>query len=332
VACLGLQAMLGLADVGAALQHVGRQAGGQLRQRRHGLHRFGQPLGAQRCADQQRERVFVLRHQAGEARDITACGIDRGLRAPQVELRRRAEFEAVADQRVRRVLAVEGAARHLQPLAVGGQREVRVRHLGDQADVHAASRFGGGEVRLQRLLVQVAHAAEEVELVARQADAGFVLMCRRGSPALRERGWRALRGRRRRGFHGREAIGTLDLVDRPRLLDLQRGHTQVAVVGERGGDRVAQPRIDEELGPRQLGGATAAGIHRWGRCGRWPRCGHRRGRPLVLGREVGAGREQRGGEHGGEFQESVHAGCASAMMSSSREGSRAACRSFAINE
>ena len=61
------------------------------------------------------------------------------------------------------------------------------RHdFGHEADVRAALRLRRGEVFLPRALLEVADAAEEVQLERREADFGTVLVMRRAAAVRRE--------------------------------------------------------------------------------------------------------------------------------------------------
>ena len=51
-----------------------------------------------------------------------------------------------------------------QNLVVGEHREVLIRDLGNKQDICSLPRLCGGEVLLQRLIVQASQPAEEVEL------------------------------------------------------------------------------------------------------------------------------------------------------------------------
>ena len=155
---------------------------------------------------------------------------------------------------VGRLLARQGILGELQPLPVGGQGQVGAGHLGHQADLDAAPRLLGGEVLLQRLVLQAAHPAEQVELVGADAEADVVLLDRSRLP----RSARRVSGTRWMvpaplAFDRREQLGALDLVLRPGSLDVEGRDPQVAVVLQGQGDQLAQLRVDKELLPGDVG-------------------------------------------------------------------------------
>ena len=123
-----------------------------------------------RRADEEREGVLVLSDQAREPRHVRPRRIDGGLRLPHAQLRGYARVETVLDELVRGVLVGKRLAREIAALAVGGERQVRVAHFGDEADLDAAASFLGREEFLQGLIVEASHAAEQVELVRAEAD------------------------------------------------------------------------------------------------------------------------------------------------------------------
>ncbi len=92
------------------------------------------------------------------------------------------------------------------------------------------------------------------------------------------------------GVDGRQEIGALDPVLGAGLLHVQRGHPQVAVIGERHGNELLQLGINEEPIPFQVNSSVfrpvgAAAVCRSGR----PCRGNRRLRPRVARRHGAAG-------------------------------------------
>ena len=134
-----LEEILGLEDVGAAQQDIGRQAGLQILQ---GGERFGkrggQKVGRDRRTDHQVQGVFILGHEGGVAGDVHPRRIDAGLGLVEIEGGRHPCLIAAADELVGGLLARQGILGEFQPLAVGGQGQVVCRNLGNQADLHAA--------------------------------------------------------------------------------------------------------------------------------------------------------------------------------------------------
>lgn len=163
----GAQQMLALANVGALEQHVGRQARRQFGDAEGdgvncgGAQRFGYGR-----AEQQRQRVFILRHEPRVAGGVGARGFNDGLRAIDVELRGYAFLEAALHQRERLVLCVERALCERKQFKITGISDVGGGDFGDQADLSAVACVFGGEILLQRAAAEAADAAEEIDLDA----------------------------------------------------------------------------------------------------------------------------------------------------------------------
>ena len=197
------------------------------------------------------KRVLVeraLAQRLGERR-LRAFELRLGLAV--VELRGRAVVEAQLGDAGRLLARRQRLARDAQLLVVGEQRQVGVGDRRDEADLDRLAGLGGREVLRQRRLAQVVDAAEQVELVAGDGEADRVH--RRDAVADR-------RARRRRAdADRRQLVGAADLVDRSRLLDVEDGDAQVAVVGERELDQALQARVGEEALPVDVGGGLGAG-------------------------------------------------------------------------
>ena len=115
-----------------------------------------------------------------------------------------AELVAAQGQPVGGLLARQRVLGQPEALLVGGQREVARGDLGDQTDLRGAARLLGGQELLQRLFLQAAHAAEEVEFVGADADAEAVLVRRQRLAGRAHAGRRALcRQRTGRGDRGK---------------------------------------------------------------------------------------------------------------------------------
>ncbi len=188
------------------------------RQRRRQVRR--QPL-----ADEQPERVLVERSLAQRLgqRGLGAFELRLGLAI--VELRARAVVEAQLGEPGRVFARRQRVARDAQLLVVGDERQIAVGDRCDEADLHRLARLGGREVLRQRGVAQVMDAAEQVELVAGDGEADGVDVgdCRCRSAAL-EAG--------RTDADRRQLVGAANLIERSRLLDVEDGDAQVAVVGE----------------------------------------------------------------------------------------------------
>ncbi|MCY1298993.1 hypothetical protein D9M70_485070 [compost metagenome] len=187
--------MFGLEHVRASLQQVRRQAG------RH----FGEQVGVQRQAlgqvarqagsDQLDQGIAVLGHQAAVLGQADLGAFHGGARLAQGQGIGDADVEAALGEGVAFLVGLEGIPGQLQQGLVGLPVEVGGGHRGHQADLGAAARLFGGEVLLQRLLVEAAQAAEEVQLPGVGAEGGAVGAAGIGLAALAHDARRALAGR-----------------------------------------------------------------------------------------------------------------------------------------
>ena len=73
-------------------------------------------------------------------------------------------------------------------------------------------------------------------------------------PALREDAGHPLLAEYALRINDRQQLGPLDAVEGLCPFDVQRGHAQVAVVGQRQFNDLPQPLVDEEIPPRDVGG------------------------------------------------------------------------------
>ena len=215
--------------------------------------RGGQKVGRHRGTDHQVQGVFILGHKGGEAGDVHPRRVDAGLGLVEIEGRRHPRLVASADELVGCLLARQGVLGEFQLFAVGGQRQVVCRNLGDQADLHAPPGLSGGEKLLQGLVLEASHPTEQVELVRADAEADSVLMEVHGKSRPGKVFRQALVGGRGAGIDLREQIGALDLVLGPGPLDVQRRHAQIAVIGQGQTDQLLQLRVNKKLLPRSVG-------------------------------------------------------------------------------
>ena len=188
----------------------------------------------------------VLGDLAGVARRVGPGRLDQRARLVHLERRHRAELVALFGERVRLLARAQRFLRDAQLVLVRRQRQVRVRHLGDERELRAAAGLLLLEVALQRGLAQVAHAPEQVELEAGHAGVR--------SEALRRAGIAAAPGHRPDGVDRRHAIRPLHAVQLARPLHVQHGDAQVAVAGESARDELLEPRVGEEVAPADVAG------------------------------------------------------------------------------
>ena len=85
------------------------------------------------------------------------------------------------------MLAGQCFACQLQAFLIRRQCQPGIGDFGDQADMRAAPCVFGSQELLQRLILQVGHAAEEVEFIAGEADAQAVLPGNQALPTRRLR-------------------------------------------------------------------------------------------------------------------------------------------------
>ena len=86
-------------NVRTALQHLGRNFGGQIREELLLLERFaGREILWQRLSDQQDQRIFRLRQKLKKIGGINARRLNLAFRGAQIQFRSGAGFEAALDQ------------------------------------------------------------------------------------------------------------------------------------------------------------------------------------------------------------------------------------------
>jgi hypothetical protein len=172
---------------------------------------------------------LVERALAQGLRERDAGAFEQRLGLAEVELRRAPASKRSFDQAQRFLARRQRLPGDAEQLLVGQHGEVDVWQRRDEADVHRAAGSRPWPGTGQRRLAQARTRPKKVELVAcsRQADgigvgrpAGGRLPCRRGADA--ERG---------------PLVGAAHLVERARLLDVERGDAQVAVVVEGDADQ-----------------------------------------------------------------------------------------------
>ena len=136
----------------------------------------GQPR-ARRLAQQQHQRIEVLRALALQQRERRARAFDQRHRLREVVGRGHAVVVAQFLQAVAVFARGQCLARHLKLLVIGQHRAVAVGHCGHQADLYRLARLLGGEELLQRRIAQAAHAAEQIELVRRRCSSPRCRSC-----------------------------------------------------------------------------------------------------------------------------------------------------------
>ncbi len=108
-----------------------------------------------RAADQQRQRVFVLRHLAGVLLHTHARRLQLGLGAMHIELGHAAGALAAVDHLRGVFLHLERVLRNFQQFLIGPERQVGAGDLGHETDLCTTAHLLDGEVLLQRLVLRL---------------------------------------------------------------------------------------------------------------------------------------------------------------------------------
>ena len=169
--------LFGLANIGAAHEQIGRQAGGQLGQaplRQARAHELIAHLKGQRLTQQQHQRVLIERTLALLLRQRDARAFEQGLRQAGLQFGSRAVFEAQLHELERIFARGQRLLRDRQQFLVREQAEPGLRDRGNQADPRGLAALLRGEVLRQRLLLEAGHATEEIDLVGGHQQAGAV--------------------------------------------------------------------------------------------------------------------------------------------------------------
>src|SRR6516165_10182518 len=312
--------MLRCTDIRPAPEQVGRQAGRQLRQWRlriqpgHFVH-LREQFARQRRADEQHQLIHVLAHLPRKGCHARLRRIEGGLRLSDILRRRRAmgELQLCELQRIR--LGGGGFLGHLQRLAVREPSIITRGNLRDEADLRGELRIGIAEISLLRRLCLTADLAEQIELPRHRAgaDAVFAEIFRR--TAVREIGRDTLALHGRRGVDHGEEIGAVRSILRLRLLHIEDGDAQVAIILQAQGNEGLQGGIAEKLVPAHIrgGGAGSRGTGTGGPVG-----GDGRRRALIGGDEAAAAKQtQQQGGNGTPHHSALPVSMAAASAASS---------------
>lgn len=244
-----LQRVLRFDDVGPAREQIRRHARADVREGVLAFHQrraLGQIVG-QRRADFGHQVVAVLRHRTRVRGEARARARQRVFGLAHVLQRRAAQLHHVHREVVGVVVGGHGVLRDLQRSLVGEQLQIVGGDGRDEADLRAGARGIRGEVLFQRLALQAAQAAEEVDFPRRETHARAArTVCARGAGHVFARD-----GPRR--VDGRPEVGARDAVLRFVLRHVERGHAHIAVVREREFDQLLQARVLEEVAPTEVG-------------------------------------------------------------------------------
>src|SRR5438034_1546310 len=241
--------LLGLLDVGAPLEELGRQAGGHLWRRRLAIERRAARDLAGRPSEQGGELVLLDDDLALELRDARAGLGERRLRARHLE--QRADSTHIAPlEEVDGVLERDPRALRDLELAVElEQLEVRLRHVAHQGEEHATPHRLGGEIVGARGLRSAPDAAPDVDLPGEVEgpEEGVEGQVRRDAG---HRG--ALADRLALIAHLRKHVGACDGDLVVGLLDARRRRPQVVAAADRLLDERLQGGVAENRPPRRV--------------------------------------------------------------------------------
>ena len=169
--------MFGLENVRPALQQIGRKIRGQIAGEILFVQRFRKrQIVGQGLADEQDQGVLCLRALAFVNGDVSASGLYLRCGGLQIEFRRRASIEAVFVQVVGGLNGSKGLAGQRELFVQLAFGEVLNGHLRNQRDVHAPAGFLGGKIIFESLLIETAHATEEVNFIRGAGETHVVLI------------------------------------------------------------------------------------------------------------------------------------------------------------
>src|SRR5438046_8769898 len=132
-------------------------------------------------------------------------------------------------------------------------RQIFRRDFGNQRELNAFARFVGSEIFFQCFPFPTSHAAKKIDLVR----CAYIEIIRREDGASVESGNGA------RGFladyagvalNAGKKFRSLNSILSARLLDPQRGDSQITIIFQRETDQLLQSRIVEEIAPIDVGG------------------------------------------------------------------------------
>ena len=254
------QTVLGGDDIGPLLEEIRRQAHGQVGQDRVVVQVRSLRKPRRLRSDEQRERVRLRGARLFELRAERLRLREQSFDLRHVEARRSADLEAAREDAERLLAGPDGLAGDQDAFVQLAQREIAVGHLRDEAHGDRAPAGVGGEELLQRGILEVAHAAPEIELPRSDAQADVV----DAGGARTARGAQALGNAhaKRSGVRveGGKLIGPPDLERGARLENAQDRDAEIAVVLERLLDHRLQLRVGEVIAPGDVRGRSRIGL------------------------------------------------------------------------
>ena len=197
-----LQPVLGGDDVGPLLEQVRRQPDGHLVHEGRVVEVRAVRQTRRRRADEQRERMRLRRALLLELRAERLRLREQRLHQRHVQAVGGADLETAVEDAQRLLASADGVARDHDALVELAQGEIAVRDLRDDRHGDGAPGGVGGEEFLERGVLEVAHAAPEVELPPDDAHADVPDRRRWSAPRRGELLRESAPGSRRRSRRG----------------------------------------------------------------------------------------------------------------------------------
>ena len=255
----GLEPIFRLQDIGAAKEHFGGHPGRNLPGRAYEGQGIRQQLCRHLRSDQKVQGVFVLSDQPGVEGRVHPCRIDSRLRLSKLQFGREPDVVTLPDQIVGGLLGIQGGLGQLEGFPVRREGQVRVGDPGHQQDLRAVPRLLGGKVLLERLVLQAADAAEEIDFPLADPEVDVVFRDSPRDTEERKIGGHALLAPPARCFDLRQEVSPRDAVHRTRSYNVQGGDPKVAVVLQGRFDDLPKTFVGEEFPPLNLGRRRCAG-------------------------------------------------------------------------
>ena len=252
------QVMLGSADIGAVLQQVGGEAGGQFGDAELFVQRQagGQVVG-HGLVNQHGQGVVCLLAGAQCGGVVGFGRFNQGFHFAQVDGRNHAGVVLDLIEPVGLLTGLQHSLCELHGFFGVAFVEIGFGHGGNQREVGGIARGGAAEVALQCGLVVAAGFAEQVELVGGDAEADGVgfgnVGAAGGAQILRHAG--TLAGAA--GVDAGQGSGAGDGVLGANCFGIQGGHAQVGVVLQRQGNQGFEARVGKVVFPAGVGGTAA---------------------------------------------------------------------------
>ncbi|GAA3274360.1 hypothetical protein GCM10020258_52320 [Sphingomonas yabuuchiae] len=172
--------MLGSPDVGPSREQVRGQSCRYFRcydsiRERRGVVELGRKVWGKRFAEQERERIAILRCKSGISRNIRLGCAKSNLRPAQIELGNVAHLDELVCEVVGSLLGRQGILRKAQHGLIGAKRQIGIRHFGDEAELSSGPVLLDREIGFPRLIAETADATPQIKLPSRNSSADLIL-------------------------------------------------------------------------------------------------------------------------------------------------------------